>query len=69
MLNRRRTDFETLVRETLERLTPTDMERVASPPAGDGNTTVLRLLVYTVFYLSQQMGEVIVTRKLLDGQQ
>jgi len=69
MLNRRRTDFETLVRETLERLTPTDVEHVVSPPAGDGNTTVLRLLVYTVFYLSQQMGEVIVTRKLLDGQQ
>jgi hypothetical protein len=31
MLNRRRADFETLVRETLERLTPADMERVVSP--------------------------------------
>lgn len=69
MLNRRRADFETLVRETLERLTPADMERMVWPPAGDGHTTVLKLLVYTVFYLSQQMGQVIVTRKLLDGQQ
>lgn len=69
MLNRRRADSETLVRETLEWLTPADMERVVSPPAGDGHTTVLKLLVYTVFYLSQQMGQVIVTRKLLDGQQ
>ena len=69
MLNRRRADSETLVRETLEWLTPADMERVVSPLAGDGHTTVLKLLVYTVFYLSQQMGQVIVTRKLLDGQQ
>ena len=69
MLNRRRADFETLVRETLELLTPADMECVVSPPAGGGNTTILKLLVYTVFYLSQQMGQVIVTRKLLDGQQ
>jgi uncharacterized damage-inducible protein DinB len=69
MLNRRRPDFETLVSETLELLTPADMECVVSLPAGGGNTTILKLLIYTVSHLSQHMGQVIVTRKPLDGQQ
>jgi uncharacterized damage-inducible protein DinB len=68
MLNRRRADFEKLVRGTLEQLTPADLERVVTMPAGGGQTTVLKLLVYTVSHLSQHMGQVIVTRKILDGQ-
>ena len=68
MLNRRRADLEKLVRETLEKLPPADMERVVTMPAGGGQTTVLKLLVYTVSHLSQHMGQVIVTRKILDGQ-
>jgi uncharacterized damage-inducible protein DinB len=68
LLNQRRADFETRVRDTLAKLTPADLARVVSPPAGGGETTVLKLLVYTVSHLSQHMGQVIVTRKLLDGQ-
>jgi uncharacterized damage-inducible protein DinB len=68
MLNHRRADFETRVRDTLTKLTPADLARVVAPPAGGGETTVLKLLVYTVSHLSQHMGQVIVTRKLLDGQ-
>jgi uncharacterized damage-inducible protein DinB len=67
-LNQRRAEFETRVRDTLARLTPADLARVVTPPAGGGETTVLKLLVYTVAHLSQHMGQVIVTRKLLDGQ-
>jgi uncharacterized damage-inducible protein DinB len=67
-LNQRRAEFETRVRNTLARLTPADLARVVTPPAGGGETTVLKLLVYTVSHLSQHMGQVIVTRKLLDGQ-
>lgn len=68
MLNQRRADFDTRVRDTLTTLTPADLARVVSPPAGGGETTVLKLLVCTVAHLSQHMGQVIVTRKLLDGQ-
>jgi uncharacterized damage-inducible protein DinB len=68
MLNQRRADFDTRVRDTLTKLTPDDLGRVVSPPAGGGETTVLKLLVYTVAHLSQHMGQVIVTRKLLEGQ-
>jgi uncharacterized damage-inducible protein DinB len=68
MLNQRRADFDTRVRDTLTTLTLADLARVVSPPAGGGETTVLKLLVYTVAHLSQHMGQVIVTRKLLDGQ-
>jgi uncharacterized damage-inducible protein DinB len=56
------------VHDTLARLTPADLARVVTPPAGGGETTVFKLLVYTVSHLSQHMGQVIVTRKLLDGQ-
>ena len=69
MLNQRRADSETRVRDTLTKLTSADMERVVTTPAGGGQTTVLKLLVFTVSHLSQHMGQVIVTRKLLDGQQ
>ena len=67
-LNQRRAEFETRVHDTLARLTPADLARVVTPPAGGGETTVFKLLVYTVSHLSQHMGQVIVTRKLLDGQ-
>ena len=67
-LNQRRAEFETRVRDTLARLTPADLARAVTPPAGGGETTVLKLLIYTVAHLSQHMGQVIVTRKLLDGQ-
>ena len=67
-LNQRRVDFEMRVREALAKLTPADLERVVAPPAGGGQTTVRKLLVYTVAHLSQHMGQVILTRKLLDGQ-
>ncbi len=69
LLNQRRADFEWRVRATLTKLTPADLERVVSPPAGGDKTTGLKLFVYTVSHRSQHMGQVVVTRKLLDGQQ
>jgi len=56
------------VQYPLSKLTSADMERAVSPLGGGAETTVLKLLVYTVSHLSQHMGQVIVTRKLLDGQ-
>jgi hypothetical protein len=55
MLNQRRANFETQVRDTLTELTPADMERLDSPSGGGGETTVLKLLVDTVSHLSQHM--------------
>jgi uncharacterized damage-inducible protein DinB len=68
VLNQRRAECETRIRDTLSTLTSADLERAITTPAGGGQTTVLKLLVFTVSHMSQHMGQVIVTRKLLDGQ-
>jgi uncharacterized damage-inducible protein DinB len=65
-LVQRRTEVERRVRETLEKLTPADFARVVSAPGGE--TTVDKFLVYLVSHLSGHMGQVILTRKLLDAQ-
>jgi uncharacterized damage-inducible protein DinB len=64
-LAQRRTEVERRVGETLEKLTPADFERVVSAPVGE--TTVDKFLVYLVSHLSGHMGQVILTRKLLDA--
>jgi uncharacterized damage-inducible protein DinB len=67
-LLQRRAEVETRVRETLEKLTPTDLERQVSAPGG-GDSTVGGLLIYLVSHLSGHMGQVILTRKFLDAAQ
>ena len=64
-LAQRRTEVERRVGEALEKLTPADFERVVSAPVGE--TTVDKFLVYLVSHLSGHMGQVILTRKLLDA--
>lgn len=65
-LIQRRTEVERRVGETLQKLTPADFERVVSAPGGE--TTIDKFLVYLVSHLSGHMGQVILTRKLLDAQ-
>jgi uncharacterized damage-inducible protein DinB len=65
-LVQRRTEVERRVGETLQKLTPADFERVVSAPGGE--TTIDKFLVYLVSHLSGHMGQVILTRKLLDAQ-
>jgi uncharacterized damage-inducible protein DinB len=65
-LVQRRAEVERRVRETLEKLTPADFERTVSAPGG-GNTMVGNFLVYLVSHISGHMGQVILTRKLLDA--
>ena len=55
MLNQRRANFETQVRDTL-RADTRRYGRLDSPSGGGGETTVLKLLVDTVSHLSQHMG-------------
>jgi uncharacterized damage-inducible protein DinB len=64
----RRAEVETLVRETLEKLTPADFERKVSAQGG-GETAVGSFLMYLISHLSGHMGQVILTRKLLDAPQ
>jgi uncharacterized damage-inducible protein DinB len=66
-LLQRRREVETQVRATLEKLTPADFERQVTAPGG-GETPVRNFLAYLVSHLSGHMGQVILTRKLLEGQ-
>ncbi len=65
-LLQRRTEMEGRVRETLETLSSADLSRVVRTPVGE--TTVDRWLINLVSHFSGHMGQVILTRKLLDGQ-
>lgn len=65
-LVQRRTEVEGYIRDTLEALTPADLSRVLRTPAGE--TTVDKWLLNIVSHFSGHMGQVILTRKLLDAQ-
>jgi uncharacterized damage-inducible protein DinB len=65
-LLQRRAEVERRVRETLDTLTPADFERRVAAPGG-GETAVGNFLVYLVSHISGHMGQVILTRKLLDA--
>jgi uncharacterized damage-inducible protein DinB len=60
----RRAEVEKRVRETLDKLTAADLMRVVPTP--NGEAPVGRFLMYLVSHLSGHMGQVIMTRKLLD---
>ena len=64
-LVQRRAEVETRVRETLDKLTAADLNRVVTTP--NGEASVGRSLMYLLSHLSGHMGQVIMTRKLLDA--
>jgi uncharacterized damage-inducible protein DinB len=66
-LLQRRAEVETQVRETLDKLQAADLDRVIvtqtrEAPAG-------KFLLYILSHVSGHMGQVMLTRKLLDSQQ
>jgi uncharacterized damage-inducible protein DinB len=65
-LMQRRAEVEKLVRETLEKLTSADLSRTLTTPGGE--VPVLTFLIGTVGHVSDHMGQVILTRKLLEPQ-
>jgi len=65
-LMQRRAEVERRVRETLEKLTPADFGRVLKTPGGD--TTVEKWMLYLIAHLDGHMGQVILSRKLIDAQ-
>ncbi len=66
-LVQRRAEVEKRVRDTLDKLTAADLSRVVATP--NGEASVGRFLMYLVSHLSGHMGQVIMTRKLLDAHQ
>jgi hypothetical protein len=65
-LVQRRAEVEKRVRATLDRLTAADLGRVVM--TRNGEASVRRFLVYLLSHLSGHLGQVIMTRKLLDAQ-
>jgi uncharacterized damage-inducible protein DinB len=65
-LVQRRTEVEKQVRETLDKLTTADLSRIVTTP--NGEAPVGRFLLYLVSHLSGHMGQVIMTRKVLNAQ-
>jgi uncharacterized damage-inducible protein DinB len=64
-LLQRRAEVEAKVREALDKLTTSDLNRVISIRSGD--VPAGRFLLYVISHVSGHMGQVIVTRKLLDS--
>ncbi len=65
-LVQRRGEVEKQVRETLDKLTTADLSRIVTTP--NGEAPVGKFLLYLVSHLSGHMGQVIMTRKVLDAQ-
>jgi uncharacterized damage-inducible protein DinB len=65
-LVQRRAEVERRVRETLDKVTAADLSRVVATP--NGQAPVGNFLIYLVSHVSGHMGQVIMTRKLLDAQ-
>jgi uncharacterized damage-inducible protein DinB len=65
-LVQRRAEVAGRIRETLEQLTPADLSRTIK--VGNGETIVERWLLNIVSHFSGHLGQVILTRKLLDAQ-
>jgi uncharacterized damage-inducible protein DinB len=66
-LLQRRTEVEARVREALDKLTTVELNHVVS--TRDGEVATGRFLLYVMSHVSGHMGQVIMTRKLLDSQQ
>lgn len=64
-LVQRRAEVEGQVRGTLEKLTPADFGRVLKIPGGD--TTVEKWMIYLISHISGHMGQIILTRKLINA--
>ena len=65
-LLQRRTEVEAQVREALDKLTATDLDRVVA--TRNGEAPAGKFLLYLMSHISGHMGQVIMTRKLLDAQ-
>jgi uncharacterized damage-inducible protein DinB len=65
-LVQRRAEVEKRVRETLDKVTEADLDRVVTTPNGEAPAG--KFLIYLVSHVSGHMGQVIMTRKLLDAQ-
>jgi uncharacterized damage-inducible protein DinB len=65
-LVQRRAEVEKLVRETFDKLTTADLTRTIRTP--NGEVPVGKFLLNSLSHVSDHMGQVILTRKLLDGQ-
>jgi uncharacterized damage-inducible protein DinB len=65
-LVQRRAEVEKRVRETFDKLTTADLSRAIKTP--NGETPVVKFLINSVSHVSDHMGQVILTRKLLDAQ-
>jgi uncharacterized damage-inducible protein DinB len=65
-LVQRRAEVETRVRGTLDKLTAADLDRMVATP--NGEASVRQFMMYVVSHLSGHMGQVIMTRKLLNAQ-
>jgi uncharacterized damage-inducible protein DinB len=63
----RRAEVEKLVRQALDKMTTADLSRTLKTP--NGEVRVLHSLIGTVSHVSDHMGQVILTRKLLSTQQ
>ncbi|HEX9871582.1 MAG TPA: DinB family protein [Candidatus Tectomicrobia bacterium] len=66
-LLQRRAEVEARVREALDNLTATDLNRVVVTQNGEAPAG--KFLLYLMSHVSGHMGQVIMTRKLLDSQQ
>jgi hypothetical protein len=64
-LVQRRAEVEKLVRETFDKLTAADLSRTIRTP--NGEVPVPNFLIGAVSHVSDHMGQVILTRKLLDA--
>ena len=65
-LVQRRAEVETRIRETFEKLTTADLNRAVRTP--NGEAPVVTFLIGIVSHVSDHMGQVILTRKLLEAQ-
>ena len=66
-LVQRRAEVEKLLRETFDKLTPADLSRTLRTP--NGEVPIIKSLINSVSHVSDHMGQVILTRKLLNAQQ
>ena len=66
-LVQRRAEVEKLLRETFDKLTPADLSRTVRTP--NGEVPIVKFLIGAVSHVSDHMGQVILTRKLLNAQQ
>ena len=65
-LVQRRAEVEKLLRETFDKLTSADLSRTLRTP--NGEVPILKSLINSVSHVSDHMGQVILTRKLLNAQ-